>query len=59
MSKEFWRDSVLTICSVNAVAPGPVDTVQFRREIKENPLQLWLDAQATLVKLENETIELT
>jgi len=32
---------------VNAVAPGPVDTPQFQREIKANPDQLWLDAQAT------------
>jgi NAD(P)-dependent dehydrogenase (short-subunit alcohol dehydrogenase family) len=39
--------SVLMMNRVNAVAPGPVDTVQFRREIEENPLQLWLDAQAT------------
>jgi hypothetical protein len=35
------------IYRVNAVAPGPVDTVQFRREVLENPLQMWLDAQAT------------
>lgn len=32
---------------VNAVAPGPVDTEQFRRECKQNPDQYWLDAQAT------------
>ena len=32
---------------VNAVAPGPVDTVQFRKECAENPNQYWLDAQAT------------
>jgi len=32
---------------VNAVAPGPVDTAQFRKECAENPDQLWLDAQAT------------
>jgi len=30
---------------VNAMAPGPVDTIQFRREIEQNPLQPWLDAQ--------------
>jgi hypothetical protein len=29
------------------VAPGPVDTEQFRKECAENPEQLWLDAQAT------------
>ncbi|KAL8942501.1 MAG: hypothetical protein Q9216_001645 [Gyalolechia sp. 2 TL-2023] len=32
---------------VNAVAPGPVDTEQFRWECKQNPDQYWLDAQAT------------
>ncbi|KAL5318545.1 hypothetical protein ACEPPN_013607 [Leptodophora sp. 'Broadleaf-Isolate-01'] len=32
---------------VNAVAPGPVDTPQFKKECAENPDQLWLDAQAT------------
>jgi len=32
---------------VNAVAPGPVDTEQFRKECRENPEQLYLDAQAT------------
>lgn len=32
---------------VNAVAPGPVDTPQFKKECAENPNQLWLDAQAT------------
>jgi NAD(P)-dependent dehydrogenase (short-subunit alcohol dehydrogenase family) len=32
---------------VNAVAPGPVATVQFWRECVQNPNQLWLDAQAT------------
>ncbi|KAE9380505.1 NAD(P)-binding protein [Stipitochalara longipes BDJ] len=32
---------------VNAVAPGPVDTVQFRKECAENPNQFWLDAEAT------------
>lgn len=32
---------------VNAIAPGPVDTPQFRKECAENPLQLYLDSQAT------------
>ena len=32
---------------VNAVAPGPVDTAQFRKECRENHEQFWLDAQAT------------
>lgn len=29
------------------MAPGPVDTEQFRKECAENSEQLWLDAQAT------------
>lgn len=33
---------------VNAVAPGPVDTPQFKQECAANPDQLWLDAQATI-----------
>ncbi|KUJ23017.1 NAD-P-binding protein [Mollisia scopiformis] len=33
---------------VNAVAPGPVDTPQFKNECAANPDQLWLDAQATV-----------
>ncbi|KAH8597888.1 NAD-P-binding protein [Bisporella sp. PMI_857] len=36
---------------VNAVAPGPVDTEQFKKECKENPEQYWMDAQATQVFL--------
>lgn len=32
---------------VNAVAPGPVDTAQFRKECEENPNQFYLDSQAT------------
>ncbi|EIM80013.1 NAD-P-binding protein [Stereum hirsutum FP-91666 SS1] len=32
---------------VNAIAPGAVDTAQFRRECEANPEQYWLDAQAT------------
>ena len=32
---------------VNAIAPGPVDTPQFRREVEGDPKQLWLDAEAT------------
>ncbi len=47
---------ILTIYRVNAVAPGPVDTVQFRREIEENPLQLWLDAQATWVIISGDRL---
>jgi NAD(P)-dependent dehydrogenase (short-subunit alcohol dehydrogenase family) len=41
---------MLTKTRVNAVAPGPVDTEQFRKECQENPEQLYLDAQATYVK---------
>ncbi|KAL8921352.1 MAG: hypothetical protein Q9172_004080 [Xanthocarpia lactea] len=32
---------------VNAVAPGPVNTEQFKWECQQNPDQYWLDAQAT------------
>ena len=32
---------------VNAVAPGAVDTPQFRKECAQDPEQLWLDSQAT------------
>ncbi|KAL9039049.1 MAG: hypothetical protein Q9180_002764 [Flavoplaca navasiana] len=32
---------------VNAVAPGPVDTEQFKYECQQNPDQYWQDAQAT------------
>ena len=32
---------------VNAIAPGPVNTVRFKEECRENPDQYWLDAQAT------------
>lgn len=39
----------LMLQRVNAVAPGPVDTPQFKKECAENPDQLWLDAQATYV----------
>ena len=33
---------------VNAVAPGPVDTPQFRKECAEDSNVLWLEAQATV-----------
>jgi len=33
---------------VNAVAPGPVDTPQFRKECAENSNAMWLEAQATV-----------
>lgn len=32
---------------VNAIAPGPVDTPQFKIECAEDPLQLWKDSQVT------------
>jgi NAD(P)-dependent dehydrogenase (short-subunit alcohol dehydrogenase family) len=32
---------------VNAVAPGAVDTAQFRKECEEDPKTLWKEAQAT------------
>lgn len=41
------RARALNSRRVNAVAPGPVDTVQFRRECEANPEQYWLDCQAT------------
>jgi NAD(P)-dependent dehydrogenase (short-subunit alcohol dehydrogenase family) len=34
---------------VNAVAPGAVDTAQFRRECREEPGTLWREGQATVV----------
>jgi len=33
---------------VNAVAPGPVDTPQFRRECAEDHNAMWLEAEATV-----------
>jgi len=33
---------------VNAVAPGPVDTPQFRRECAEDNNAMWLEAEATV-----------
>jgi len=33
---------------VNAVAPGPVDTPQFRRECADDPEALWRESQATV-----------
>jgi NAD(P)-dependent dehydrogenase (short-subunit alcohol dehydrogenase family) len=33
---------------VNAVAPGPVDTPQFRKECAEDSSALWMEAQATV-----------
>lgn len=32
---------------VNAVAPGAVDTAQFRKECAEDPGQYYRDAEAT------------
>jgi NAD(P)-dependent dehydrogenase (short-subunit alcohol dehydrogenase family) len=43
----FFDTAGLILTRVNAVAPGPVDTVQFRKECQENPEQFYLDAQAT------------
>jgi len=33
---------------VNAVAPGPVDTPQFRKECADDKMALWVEAQATV-----------
>lgn len=43
----FHLESELMQNRVNAVAPGAVDTEQFRKECKEDPEQFWLHAQAT------------
>lgn len=49
LGRDHVSDSImLAYYSVNAVAPGPVDTVRFRQECADNPDQLWLDAQATV-----------
>lgn len=34
---------------VNAIAPGAVDTPQFKKECAADPEALWMDAQATVV----------
>jgi hypothetical protein len=39
--------SWLTWCRVNAVAPGCVDTEQFRKECQEDPKFFWKNAEAT------------
>jgi len=33
---------------VNAIAPGPVDTPQFRKECAQDSNAMWLEAQATV-----------
>ena len=40
-------EKLTCMASVNAVAPGSVDTEQFKKECRENPEQFWLDCQAT------------
>ncbi|EXJ93326.1 hypothetical protein A1O1_01718 [Capronia coronata CBS 617.96] len=48
--KSLARDAVSIDprCRVNAVAPGPVDTSQFRNECANDPTALWREAQATV-----------
>ncbi|EXJ80049.1 hypothetical protein A1O3_08335 [Capronia epimyces CBS 606.96] len=48
--KSLARDvvSIDARCRVNAVAPGPVDTSQFRKECANDPTALWREAQATV-----------
>lgn len=42
---------------VNAIAPGAVDTPQFRKECAADPGALWVDAQATVVSRKPVAIE--
>lgn len=42
---------------VNAIAPGAVDTPQFKRECAADPGTLWIDAQATVVSRKPVAIE--
>lgn len=38
------------LARVNAVAPGPVDTPQFRKECAEDPQAKWIEAEATVAQ---------
>lgn len=42
---------------VNAVAPGPVDTAQFRKECEEDKNALWREAEATVALRKPVAIE--
>ena len=42
---------------VNAIAPGAVDTPQFRKECEEDPDELWRAAQATTALREPVTVD--
>ncbi|KIV87090.1 hypothetical protein PV11_02660 [Exophiala sideris] len=44
-------------CRVNAVAPGPVDTPQFRRECEEDEHARWREAEATVASGKPVAIE--
>ncbi|KAK5258128.1 hypothetical protein LTR40_008521 [Exophiala xenobiotica] len=48
--KSLARDAVdiNPNCRVNAIAPGPVDTAQFRNECEADGLAMWREAEATV-----------
>ncbi|KIW93002.1 uncharacterized protein Z519_06851 [Cladophialophora bantiana CBS 173.52] len=48
--KSLARDAVDVNphCRVNAIAPGPVATVQFQKECADDPSAMWREAQATV-----------
>lgn len=48
---------ILDRAIVNAIAPGAVDTPQFRKECAADPGALWIDAQATVVSRKAVAIE--
>lgn len=57
--KSLARDAVSIDprCRVNAVAPGPVDTRQFREECANDPTALWREAQATVAQKKPVAVE--
>jgi len=48
--KSLARDAVNIDprCRVNAVAPGPVATAQFRKECEDDKAMMWREAEATV-----------
>ncbi|KIW12073.1 hypothetical protein PV08_09347 [Exophiala spinifera] len=57
--KSLARDAVNinSKCRINAVAPGPVDTAQFRKECEESENLLWREAEATVALRRSVAIE--